>query len=91
MKPKEIVRLREAAKDMTHDALVTTICTLVDDYKRQSELLEEARKLADMAIDCVTTDVTMQGPRVTGVNGSAARRASEMARSFLSNLEEPQP
>ncbi len=93
MTPKEIAEKIEKGIAgiprwrMFWDFKVGDLADFVADYKRQSELLEEARKLADMAIDCVTTDVTMQGPRVTGINGSASRRASEMARSFLAKLE----
>lgn len=65
--------------------------TLLADYKRQSELLEEAMKLASMIMECITVDVTMQGPRVTGVNGSAVYRASKMACSFVEKLEAHKP
>jgi predicted nuclease with TOPRIM domain len=53
------------------------------DLPASLEKLTEAERVIDLMADVVTYDATMQGPKVMGVNGSAARRAAEAARKYL--------
>ncbi|NKK06702.1 hypothetical protein GFL93_12610 [Rhizobium leguminosarum bv. viciae] len=56
---------------------------LVEERDRLREALQKAETVIDLMADVVTYDATMQGPKILGVNGSAARRASEAARDYL--------
>jgi hypothetical protein len=57
------------------------------DVAKLSEALTKAEAVIDLMADVVTYDITMQGPKIMGVNGSAARRASEAARFYLTDKE----
>jgi hypothetical protein len=57
--------------------------SLVEERDRLREALQKAETVIDLMADVVTYDATMQGPKILGVNGSAARRASEAARDYL--------
>ncbi|ASS55876.1 hypothetical protein [Rhizobium leguminosarum] len=56
---------------------------LTEERDRLRESLQKAETVIDLMADAVTYDATMQGPKILGVNGSAARRASEAARDYL--------
>jgi len=56
---------------------------LTAERDRLREALTDAERVIDLMSDVVTYDATMQGPKVMGINGSAARRAAEAARKYL--------
>jgi hypothetical protein len=56
---------------------------VIEERDRLREALQNAETVIDLIADVVTYGATMQGPKILGVNGSAARRASEAARDYL--------
>jgi hypothetical protein len=59
------------------------LASAVEERDRLREALQKAETVVDLMADVVTYDATMQGPKILGVNGSAARRASEAARDYF--------
>lgn len=64
-------------------ALAAAYPALTSELDRLREALQKAETVIDLMADVVTYDATMQGPKILGVNGSAARRASEAARNYF--------
>jgi Lar family restriction alleviation protein len=64
---------------------------LTEERDRLREALQKAETVIDLMADVVTYDATMQGPKILGVNGSAARRASEAARDYFIDKDRVKP
>ncbi|QIG76668.1 hypothetical protein EVC28_044 [Rhizobium phage RHph_I1_23] len=86
-------RLRERATTARQEGTGTAIADAVHFEQAASEIdrlrgaLSKAETVIDLMADIVTYDMTMQGPKVMGINGSAAVRASEAARFYLIDKE----
>jgi hypothetical protein len=68
-------------------ALNSETSALTEERDRLREALQKAETVIDLMAGVVAYDATMQGPKILGVNGSAARRASEAASNYLSSKD----